>query len=183
MPALLTPAQAQSVSLEDLSAPLVELLDQLRDIITAVTPQQYAQHPVGPIESSIGAHIRHCLDHVAAFVAFIRSDGRVLDYDRRERGTAVETDSQAAMSRIVDLQKSLADLPLMTDEQIPVRTVLSPSRAAIVTTSSIGRELSFVIHHTIHHNAIIHVIVKLLGSQTSASFGVAPSTLVYREGR
>jgi hypothetical protein len=45
--------------------------------------------------------------------------------------------------------------------------------------SSIGRELQFLLSHTIHHYALIALALRLQGYEPSAEFGVAPSTLQY----
>ena len=48
--------------------PLIRLLEQLADVIGRLTESQYAQKPVGVVESSVGGHVRHCLDHVRALI-------------------------------------------------------------------------------------------------------------------
>ncbi len=54
---------------------------------------------------------------------------------------------------------------------------------SIAVPTSLGRELAFVMSHTIHHNALIGVIAKLLGIDVPERFGYAPSTLAYLETR
>jgi hypothetical protein len=76
---------------------------QLGDFIASITDEQFTRKPVGPMKSSIGGHVRHCLDHVAAVLAAARS-GR-LNYDVRERGTDVENDRRVALETI-DRQES-----------------------------------------------------------------------------
>jgi uncharacterized damage-inducible protein DinB len=39
-----------------------------------------------------------------------------------------------------------------------------------------GRELAFVINHTIHHQALIAVLLAWHGIEVAPRFGVAPST-------
>ena len=43
--------------------------------------------------------------------------------------------------------------------------------------STVGRELAYVLSHTIHHNAIIGSMVKALGGVLPERFGYAPSTV------
>ena len=54
---------------------------------------------------SIGGHVRHCLDHVAALLDGL--DGGVVDYEARERGTAAEGDPAAA-AWVAELDARLA---------------------------------------------------------------------------
>ena len=50
-----------------------------------------------------------------------------------------------------------------------------------VTASSIGRELGFLLSHTIHHCALIAVMMRLRGLATPPGFGVAPATMRHRD--
>ena len=43
-------------------------------------------------------------------------------------------------------------------------------------TTSLARELVFALQHTIHHQAIIAVLLQQVGVQTPARFGYAPAT-------
>ena len=49
--------------------------------------------------------------------------------------------------------------------------------------SSVLRELQFLISHTVHHFALIRMILLDQGVQTPAGFGVAPSTLKHEASR
>src|SRR5262245_25936608 len=71
-------------------AALLRLLGQLRDVILRVDDETYVTPPAGRPSGSIGAHVRHCLDHVAAFLEGTRTGS--MSYDRRQRGTAVEAE-------------------------------------------------------------------------------------------
>jgi hypothetical protein len=45
--------------------------------------------------------------------------------------------------------------------------------------TTLKRELRFLVSHTIHHYALIAVILKLQGFDCGPDFGVAPSTIEY----
>ena len=47
--------------------------------------------------------------------------------------------------------------------------------------SNVKRELQYLQAHTIHHYAIISMIMRVQGIETDREFGVAPSTLSYRQ--
>ena len=49
------------------------------------------------------------------------------------------------------------------------------------TASSLDRELQSLISHTVHHYALIAMLLRVSGRQPAADFGVAPSTLRYWE--
>src|SRR5215467_1085665 len=82
---------------------LGELLDDLLDSLVAINPIQYVARPVPGVSGSIGEHVRHTLDHIAAL---LKADGfQPLSYDHRQRGSAVETDLQAAVEQVFHLME------------------------------------------------------------------------------
>ena len=163
--------------------PLVAVLRQLAELVNLLTDEQYVQKPVGVVPSSIGGHIRHNLDHVDAFLAGVA--GGEIDYDQRQRGTEVETKRQAALDALRRQERELLAFAQLgvagEDQSLRLRIVVEPSLPPIEVETSVGRELSFVLSHTIHHNALIGVMAKLLGVPVPERFGYAPSTIAHLE--
>jgi uncharacterized damage-inducible protein DinB len=162
--------------------PLVGLLDQLFLLIETLTDDEYTRKPVGVVESSIGGHVRHNLDHVQAILRGLPT-GRVC-YDHRDRDTSVERDRIAALNAILQLERELlhfawGDVP----QSLVLSALVALSLPPVEVLTSAERELAFVVSHTIHHNALIRVMVKLIGADVSADFGYAPSTIVHRKAR
>ncbi|HET6373297.1 MAG TPA: DinB family protein, partial [Candidatus Polarisedimenticolia bacterium] len=156
--------------------PLVETLRQLETVVASLTPRQYAEPPAILSDSSIGSHVRHCLEHVEALLAAVSTG--VLDYDDRRRGTEVETSRRTAIETLRSLQTRLADLkPDRLGERVVVRSLMTPAGPPIDVASSLGRELAYVTSHTTHHNAIIGFLVRVAGGAVPDQFGYAPSTL------
>lgn len=154
---------------------LVERLDELADALLATPEDVYRARIEPAVSGSIGEHVRHTLDHIAAILS---NDGvSPLTYDRRERGTPVEVDPSAALRQIFRLKSVLDRLRARPmDEPIAVRSQISPGGGEVVTWSTIGRELAFVTNHTIHHQALIAVLLAWHGINVAPRFGVAPST-------
>lgn len=153
-------------------------LQQLADLLAITSDAQYNRKPVGVIPSSLGGHVRHCLDHFEALCTGAMTG--VVDYDDRQRGTAVETDRIAALSAIQRLRLQVEVL----DESVLTRTVRVPSIIAgdgtsIETRSSLGRELAFVLSHTVHHNALVAAMCRTLGIPIPDRFGYAPATIAH----
>lgn len=163
-----------------LSWALAELLNELDAALGAVTDEQYVQNPVGVVASSVGGHVRHCLDHVEALLGGIAS-GRV-DYDQRTRGTIVERDRSAARAAI---RRQCADVAMLGDELADCGVRLSATFAADAppthVTSTLGREALFVLSHTVHHNALIAAMCRTLNIRLPERFGYAPATVAYLE--
>ena len=155
--------------------PLARLLQQMRSMIERMDDETYVAPPPGRASGGVGGHVRHCLDHVGALVNAMRSG--VVEYDRRRRGTDVETCRLAAIGQIGELTERLAVLDSsMLDEPLLVETQIDPAGAMILTRSSVCREVAFVISHTIHHNAIVAQLLAGRGVGLDARFGLAPAT-------
>lgn len=160
----------------DVTGPAVAILEQLYGLIQTLSDDHYVARPVGKIDSSIGAHVRHCLDHFQSLLRAI--DSRRLDYDQRERGTPIESDRFAALSAITEIQRRLVELPAEAlHRTLWLTALLIESGPPVELHSSLGRELAYVLSHTIHHNALIGAMVKTLGCTPPPGFGYAPATL------
>ena len=160
----------------DVTGPAVAVLEQLYSVIENLAADDYVARPVGKIDSSIGAHVRHCLDHFQSLIRAVET--RRLDYDQRERGTAIETDRFAALSAITEIQRRLVELPAEAlHRTLWLTALLSESGPSVELHSSLGRELAYVLSHTIHHHALIGAMVKTLGGTLPPRFGYAPATL------
>ena len=152
-------------------------LQQAVDLIEQITDDQYTSndHPI--FSSGVGKHIRHILDFYAAFLG--AEDDRV-NYDARGRSTDVESSREAAVVRIRETMGALRrvghpDTPLVSKND----DCGERDPAVEYSPSSIGRELQFLASHTVHHYAIVAMIMHSLGVEIPIDFGVAPSTLAY----
>ena len=148
---------------------LRELLDEMRSIIERIDDESYAAPARGRPGGGIGGHVRHCLDHVSALLTGTRTG--LCAYDRRARGTTVETCRLAAIHCILDLEADLLRLDChLFEVPVDVETQVDTSGAFLVTTSTVGRELMFVISHTIHHNALIARLLDERAIDMGATF-------------
>ena len=160
--------------------PLIAVLRQLGELLRSTADDQYAMKPVGAVNSSLGGHVRHCLDHVDSLLT--GSSLGTMSYDERQRGTDVETSRLAAMHAIDRQEQELQELlHLSVDQPIRLRVRMAATGPSVLVDTSLGRELAFVMSHTVHHNALIGVIAKLLGITVPERFGYAPSTLAHME--
>ena len=154
---------------------LGRLLDDLVNLLMAMPPEVYAARPFPGVSGSIGEHVRHTLDHIGALVA--GDPSATLSYDHRERGTAVESDPSAALRHILRLKAALERWSTRSlDEPVKVASMVSSSGETVTGWSTLVRELAFVMSHTIHHQAIIALLLGLQGLGVPDRFGYAPST-------
>jgi uncharacterized damage-inducible protein DinB len=167
---------------DELVGALTAALRQVHDLLDGMTDEQYGRRPGGALASSIGGHVRHNLDHVAGLLTGL--PGGAVDYDRRERGTVIETDRLAAMATTRRLQHDLARVDWDGLPGAVRLTVLPfPDRPPVELLTTPDRELAFVLSHTIHHNALIAVIAAAVGAAVPPGFGYAPATVAYQRGR
>jgi hypothetical protein len=119
--------------------------------------------------------VRHCLDHVFALLTGTRTG--LCAYDRRQRGTRIETSRTAAIDAATEAMIGVLQLDSATlESDVFVETQLEPAGAMVVTRSSVCREVAFLVSHTIHHNAIVAQMLQSRGIDVAPQFGLAPAT-------
>ena len=126
--------------------------------------------------SSVGAHMRHNLDHYSSF--FVGIESGTVDYDLRERQKFLETDRQAALEMTHIICQRLAGLAEFRFSDMRISSYSHQGSLQVI--SSLNRELDFLLGHTIHHYAIIAMLCRLQNVDVEQGFGVAPSTLRYQ---
>jgi uncharacterized damage-inducible protein DinB len=170
-------AVGSAMTCQQLIGALSGQLSALSGVIQKLTDEQYAGAAgasASSVSSSIGSHVRHSLDHVAA----VACGSDCLDYDTRQRGTDVERSRSSARKRIDELNAELSKLS-SADAARVVRfaAVIDVDGPRVELESTLGRELAFVISHTVHHHAMITAAAKLAGVALPERFGWAPSTI------
>ncbi len=155
---------------------LAGALDELAGLISRIGPEEYSRTESEGFSSSIGAHVRHCLDHVDALIAGI-AEGEI-HYDRRVRGTQAETDRDYALTKIDELQSELPKMKTATlPSQIRVAALSSADGEEEIYSSSGPREVLYVFHHTVHHLALMAAQATCMGVPLDSRVGRAPATL------
>jgi uncharacterized damage-inducible protein DinB len=156
-------------------------LDEIAAIVISINEAAYVARPIGDVSGSIGEHVRHCLDHISALVGATGSTP--LSYDRRERGTAVEREPADALRLIMRLKTAVNRWGERdVDEPLRVVSMLTASGESVTGWSTLGRELAFVASHTVHHHAMIAVLLSLAGLDVPERLGLAAATPRKRSG-
>jgi hypothetical protein len=158
------------------AAALQAQLRSLRTVVDGMSVDVYRSVP-SRSSGSIGEHVRHCLDHVRALLTGT-SVGAV-SYDARLRGTRIETDPRAAGIEIAMLSVALGGLDaLPPDTPVRLQAVAQHGARPSDLGTTVGREIAFVIQHTIHHCAVIALLLERCDIPVPPRFGYAPSTPV-----
>lgn len=158
------------------------LLQQAADLLRRMDDATYAMAGGEGGRSPVGVHFRHVLDHYRAFFAGL-PDGEI-DYDDRARQVPLETDRTLAIEAVLGyladlgrLHPGLAARPL----RVSLRSAAGRGPGPDWSTSSLQRELQFLVSHTVHHFALIQLALSGTGLASMEGFGVAPSTLAARQ--
>lgn len=154
-----------------------ELLQQGKHLVSRHDETTFIAVDPASYGSGIGSHFRHVIDHYRSFLAAL--DTGLIDYDNRERDTAQEKDRDLTMAALEAVQTALEKVELSIDEPVRVKVSASTEGSDIHSNSSWGRELQFLVSHTVHHYALIAIASRMLGIYPDDAFGVAPSTLKY----
>jgi uncharacterized damage-inducible protein DinB len=163
-----------------LAADNLAILGQALDLLEKIDDELYTRIDQQIFRSCVGTHMRHLLDFYGSF--FRGLPDRRIDYDTRQRDSLVERSRSAALARlrtiIADLEAIPSDTP---DAELYARqdTSVPAEDSSAWGHSSMRRELQALVSHTIHHYALIAVLLRRHGYEPPADFGVAPSTLLH----
>jgi uncharacterized damage-inducible protein DinB len=148
----------------------IHLLEQGIALLARLDDRQYRATDERLYRYGAGSHIRHLLDSYRCFFDGLEA-GRV-DFDRREREERIEQEREAGMAQMARVIEQLRGIEV-------TRPLAVRQDSALWTASSTERELQFLLSHTVHHYALIAMILRLQGVEPGEAFGVAPSTLQY----
>ncbi len=137
----------------------------------------FSEDSDSPWMSGVGKHFRHLIDFYDRFL----DQFPIVNYDLRNRNIEIETSRKAAVDSLNRIIVQLDEYRLKEPDQkielysgdIPMGENRNKVR------STLGRELRYLIEHTVHHYAIIAMFMKFEGYRIPSGFGVAQSTLEY----
>jgi hypothetical protein len=167
---------------DQLVADCVRVLEQGLALIERLDERLYAETLGLPVRSGVGEHLRHCLDFYQSFLAGVAS-GRV-DYNRRERDALVGRDPAFAATKLRIVISELRRLPAGVEAGVLVSLedeAGASSEPPRWCGSTVSRELQFLLSHTVHHYALVALMLRLRGFEPGEEFGVASSTLKHWE--
>ena len=168
----------QEESVEILINGLQSVIHDYQHALQTLSAEDYCATPDG--QSSIGAHVRHVLEFMQVLATQI-TDG-VIDYEARAHDVSLESNPQAVAET---LPKLLTTFRHQVEKYGLYRLLLLKETTVVghpkvTTTSSIGREILFIIQHSVHHLAIIKMKADSMGIAMDGDIGVANATKIYR---
>lgn len=161
------------------SAALAELIHLLSCLPDNIYHQQSLPYPQKKV-SSIGAHCRHIIEFYHSFLKGAVSG--TINYDERARDVKLETDRLLALQEFQNIEQQLTKLMssgLLTTAFYLQTQVDTKSTITIETT--LERELVFLQSHSVHHQAMIALLMHCFELPVPKEFGVATSTRTHHQ--
>lgn len=148
-------------------------LSQLENILIQINDTEYTQAIEILNGQTIGKHVRHIVEF---FQCLLIADD-VVCFDNRKREVLIENSTIYTLDRIKSIKQKIEFLDF--NQPIILRQLITDD--VIEVQSTIGRELIYCIDHSIHHFAIIKMVLRSDFPYISISedFGIAYSTLNY----
>jgi uncharacterized damage-inducible protein DinB len=158
-----------------LSTIAIRQLEALNTIIEQLSDEEYSLELPLLEGTSLGKHIRHTLE----FHQCLFTDKKIVSYDNRHRNVLLETERNEAIQCIDALISRLRFVQLDKALHLSVQY----GAETVTVTSSVKREMAFLIEHTVHHKAILRMALNQYFPQVQfdASFGYADSTIRFLE--
>ncbi|MBD5780252.1 DinB family protein [Pelagicoccus sp. NFK12] len=154
-----------------------ELLQQGIQLLSRHDDRTFNATDPASYGSGIGAHFRHVLDHYRSFLEGVSLG--LIDYDNRERDTAEEKELSVALASLEEVARRMEVAAVDVETSVRVKVCASTEGDDLHSVSSFGRELQFLVSHTVHHYALIAIASRMQGIFPEDGFGVAPSTLKF----
>lgn len=148
---------------------------ELKSILNQVKDSDYYKNLAILENGTLGRHVRHVLEFYECL--FISNSGDTVCYDDRKRNLLLEENVRFASDYIDEIMDQL--------EQVNInKRLLLKSKyevGEILMESSLFREITYNIEHTVHHLAIIRIAIssELKYIDLSSTFGYAESTVQF----
>ena len=154
---------------ENIKNNLYENIELLRQL----TNDDYSHKNPELSNATIGEHMRHIIELFECLLD--NYEYGLVNYDNRKRDLILQTDVNEALLKI---EKILVEIDKPNKSLSLVHNCYSASETL---STNYFRELVYNLEHSIHHQALIKVVVlRLPHIKVANSFGIAPSTLEYR---
>ena len=150
-----------------------QTLNQLEHILYQLNDIEYTQAVKIINGQTIGKHVRHIVEF---FQCLIQAEN-VVCFDDRKREILIENSTEYTLDLINAIKIEIDNLNF--NHPVILRQLVAED--IIEVNSTLGRELIYCIDHSIHHFAIIKMVLKTDFPNVSIEedFGIAYSTLNY----
>jgi len=158
-----------------LTPTIKSVFGELTEALTLLTYDEYTAPCSHLSNATIGQHVRHVIE---LFQCLINGyETAIVNYEARRRDQQIESDKMFA----IDLLQAICGQINQADKALTL-LVRFGEKLPVAVDTNYRRELIYNLEHAIHHMALIRVGIQQISQiQLPESFGVAPSTIQYRE--
>ena len=147
-------------------------LDELITLLSQLSDQEYTAPCAELSTASIGEHTRHIIEMFQCLEN--NYDSGSVNYDNRERNILIQTSTDFSIKKMIEIKNELG----RANKSIRLQQFINGNEINI--ESNYDRELLYNLEHCIHHQALIKVALLKCGIAVNENFGVASSTIEYR---
>ncbi len=167
------------MSLNDACRSNSTTLSELESLLAAISDKAYLNGATTHT-CSVGTHVRHIIDFYLCFMRGVNN--QTIDYDTRDRNNQFEIDRHLAIAEIIRCRQWLGQLT-HSDRHNDLKLIarIDTSGQLLTTFTSAIRELLFLQSHSVHHMALIAVLLENAGHSIEKEIGVAISSQIYRQ--
>ena len=153
----------------------IKQLLSVQSILSQIKEEDYNTTLTTLKGASIGKHIRHIVEFYECLL--FNNFDNIVNYDTRKRNLLLEENVKYTDDFITEIIDAL----IKVDNNSRVLLVSKYQDENISMESSIYREITYNIEHTVHHLAIISIAIPIHFDyiNLSANFGYAESTINY----
>lgn len=157
----------------------IKQLLSVQSILSQIKDEDYNASLTMLKGASIGKHIRHIVEFYECLL-FNNLDN-IVNYDSRKRNFLLEESVKYTEDFITEIIDTLEKIK--SNKRILL--VSKYQDQSISMESSIYREITYNIEHTVHHLAIMSIVIPLHFDyiNLSTNFGYADSTIQYLESQ
>ena len=157
-----------------------ENLNEIKKVLLQLTNEQYDHKAILLSQASIGQHVRHILEFYQSILNGLET--KTVNYDNRKRNLLIEMDCQYAI-QIIDEINSFLELDILDENYVLQGNFCAEVGKQIQINTSLFRELAYCLEHSIHHQALIKVVLLELDCLNfiDETFGLAPATIRFRK--
>lgn len=151
-------------------------------MLSLLNASQYIQGFKPAFQSDIGTHFRHVLEHYRCFFGQMAS--AEFRYDCRLRDARLESELDYAKETMLETIRLFGrfDMSLFARDYTLGEEQSDGDLEGVLINgvkTTLERELMFLQSHTVHHYAMVAAMMRALGLEPDAEFGVAIPTRNY----
>jgi uncharacterized damage-inducible protein DinB len=156
-----------------------EILNQLSDLCSQLTSEEYSRDLSLLLDNSIGKHIRHIIEFYDRLM--LGMENGIVNYDHRKHSLVLETKVDVALEKLQELSQWVSGI--QNNSVLEMQVSYAQEGEKLRLNTNVERELVYNIEHAIHHMAIIRIALQqeFVKVKVDKNFGIAYSTVKFRD--